>query len=79
MSPGEKRALVAEPHYRERIVTARRPHRCNNYPRCVDGIKQGERYLLATEYPGNDAGYAATAGHPVRWKLCARHSLGRIA
>lgn len=76
---GDVRPLVAEANYRGRIVTARRPHRCDYYVRCVDGIRQGDRYLVATEYPGHDVGWADAAGHPVRWKLCARHSMGRIA
>lgn len=79
MTPDVVLPLRAGANYRERIVTARRSHHCDNYPRCVDGIKQGDRYLLATEYPGSDVGWANAAGHPVRWKLCAQHSLGRIS
>lgn len=72
------RPLTNTTTYRERIVTARKDRRCDNYPPCRNGIKAGDRYLICTEYPGGESGYADTAGHPVRLHLCAAHSLGRV-
>ncbi|AEK09543.1 hypothetical protein LITTLEE_163 [Mycobacterium phage LittleE] len=33
-------------------------------------IQPGEFYIDHTEFPGGDAGYADTAGHPVRMAEC---------
>jgi len=51
------------PNAREESVTARKPHRCNW---CGGLIVPGEQYVVATEFPGGEAGYADAAGHPVR-------------
>jgi len=56
--------------YTNRIIRARRQHQCDDHRGCV--IEPGELYLEAKEFPGADAGYADTAGHPVRLKLCRR-------
>lgn len=34
-------------------------------------IKPGDVYLMHTEFPGGDAGYADAAGHPVNMPECA--------
>ena len=34
-------------------------------------IQPGDYYLMHTEFPGGDAGYADAAGHPVRMAECA--------
>lgn len=56
--------------YTERLVTARKRHQCEDYPPTTHTIKPGEQYVIATEYPGGESGYADDAGHPVRIKLC---------
>ena len=33
-------------------------------------MRPGELYLMHTEFPGGDAGYADGAGHPVRLAEC---------
>ena len=50
---------------------ARKTHDCS-WGRCRT-IQPGEPYLLHTAYPGpgDDAGYATHAGHPVRIAECA--------
>lgn len=53
--------------FRQEIRTAIKPHRCDLLG-CA--INPGDRYLIETEYPGGDAGYADAAGHPVRMKVC---------
>lgn len=48
--------------YTVRIVTARKDHRCDEYPRCPHGgIKRGQQYQIHTEF---------SAGHPVSMKFC---------
>lgn len=57
--------------YTVRIVTARKDHRCDEYPRCPHGgIRRGQQYQIHTEFPGGEAGYADSAGHPVSMKFC---------
>jgi hypothetical protein len=56
-------------NYVERTVTARKPHQCR-WGQCRT-IEPGERYIIATEYPGGDTAYADTAGHPIRLAICA--------
>lgn len=60
--------LINTTTYRERIVRARRARRCDDR----GTIAAGELYLLCTEYPGGDSGYADSAGHPVRMRICQR-------
>jgi hypothetical protein len=49
---------------------ARKAHPCS-WGRCRT-IAPGEAYLVHTEYPGGDgAGYADSAGHPVRIAECS--------
>lgn len=46
---------------------ARRPRTCGSgHP-----IPAGAAYLLWTEFPGGEAGYADAAGHPVQMSECA--------
>ena len=52
----------------ERHVTARKDYRCDW---CGGPIKRGSEHVIATEYPGGEAGYADSAGRPVRWRICA--------
>jgi hypothetical protein len=54
-------------HYREDIRVARKTYRCESFG-CA--IKPGDRYLIATDYPGSGIGYATQAGHPVRMRFC---------
>ena len=54
---------LKESSYNQRHVTARSRHRCEW---CHKAIEPGTVYVLATEYPGGDSGYADAAGHPVR-------------
>jgi hypothetical protein len=35
-------------------------------------IQPGQMYIEHTEFPGGEAGYADTAGHPVRMAECRR-------
>lgn len=57
--------------YVEKAVTARQRHMCENYPTVTHRIERGDKYLVATEYPGGESGFADAAGHPVRIKICA--------
>lgn len=52
---------------------ARKPHRCWDGGGCL-AILPGDAYLLHTSFPGDDSGYADTAGHPVRMAECAAHA-----
>lgn len=62
---------VAEvsPFFRTLVRRARRDRIC---PSCGLFIKSGQLYLAHTEFPGGDAGYADSAGHPVRMPECRR-------
>lgn len=51
--------------FRRRV--ARKEHHCTH----CRVIEPGETYLECTEFPGADAGYADTAGRPVRMAECA--------
>lgn len=50
---------------------ARKTHYCCGQYR----IQPGDVYLEHTEFPGNDAGYADAAGHPVRHAECSECAL----
>lgn len=44
---------------------------CDDYPQSsAINIRKGDLYLLCTEFPGGESGYADAAGHPVRLRLC---------
>lgn len=60
-------------NYTERWVTARKSYPCDGvYPvSSTIQIKPGDKYILATEYPGGQSGYADDAGRPVRMRICA--------
>lgn len=49
-----------------RHVRARKDHRCEW---CGKPIPKGSDHVVATEFPGGDAGYADAAGHPVRMRI----------
>lgn len=53
--------------YRETVRTAAKVHVCAD---CHQPINVGDRYVIATEYPGGESGYADAAGHPVSLKVC---------
>jgi len=56
--------------FAERRV-ARKPHRCGkSWWNEGHPIRPGETYLLHTELPGGESGYADAAGHPVRMAEC---------
>lgn len=67
---------IARPHgfdadTKYELLVARKRYRCDDYPASsADVIKPGDRYVLITEYPGGESGYATGAGHPVRMKSC---------
>lgn len=50
----------------ERHVKARKEYRCEW---CGKPILAGSDHVVATEFPGGDAGYATAAGHPVRMRI----------
>lgn len=50
----------------ERHVKARKEYRCEW---CGKPILAGSDHIVATEFPGGDAGYASAAGHPVRMRI----------
>ena len=52
----------------ERLVRARKPNRC---AWCGGPIPAGSQYVVVTEFPGGEAGYADHAGHPVRMAVHA--------
>lgn len=57
--------------YVEHLVTARKDHYCDDYPRCTDGIKAGEPYLRCVAFPGHDANGGTK---PWVMNLCRRSS-----
>lgn len=46
---------------------ARKRHQCRT---CSALIEPGDEYMECKEFPGGDAGYADTAGRPVRGAEC---------
>lgn len=50
----------------ERHVRARKDYACSW---CGEAIPKGSEYVIATEFPGGEAGYADSAGHPVRFRI----------
>lgn len=52
----------------ERHTTARKDYSCDW---CHKPIPKGSVHVVATEFPGGDAGYATAAGHPVRMRIHA--------
>lgn len=48
---------------------ARKAHRCG-WGSCRT-IQPGEAYLIHTTFPGDDSGYATTAGHPIKIAECS--------
>lgn len=51
-----------------RVRRARKAHvACGGY--CTP-IRPGELYIVHTEFPGGESGYADGAGHPVRMAEC---------
>lgn len=64
-------ALVLDTPYAATMVTAqraRKPHRCEWCRKSA--IAAGDVYVTWIEFPGGDAGYADSAGHPVRLNVC---------
>ena len=49
------------------VRRARKIHKCYG----CRAIQPGEYYIVHTEFPGGDAGYADSAGHPVRMAECS--------
>lgn len=44
---------------------------CDDYPQSsAIVIRKGDLYVLCTEFPGGESGFADSAGHPVRLRLC---------
>lgn len=71
--PGQDRCVVYE------VRKARKNYPCDSYPQSsAMNIKRGDFYLLATEMPGGESGYADSAGKPVRMRVCAECSYGRV-
>ena len=63
----------------ERHATARKDYRCDY---CGKPIPRGSDYVVATEFPGGEAGYADYAGRPVHMRMhgeppCHYHGDGR--
>lgn len=54
---------------RYEIRRARAERLCEGY-RCTVVIPVGQMYLVCTEFPGGESGYASSAGHPVRLSVC---------
>jgi len=50
---------------------ARKTYWCMNDFAHDRHIHPGDAYLVWTDFPGSDAGYATTAGHPVQFRQCA--------
>lgn len=53
--------------YTTKACKARKTHKCTG----CRTIQPGEYYLVHKEFPGGDAGYADSAGHPVRMAECS--------
>lgn len=62
-----------DPFFTVRRRVARKVRRCPSCYMAGDRalIKPGDVYLEHKEFPGGDAGYADSAGHPVRMPECA--------
>lgn len=58
-----------------RRLVARKRHLCESCPE-YRAIEPGEAYLRHTAFPGDDAGYATYAGHPVSMPECASCAIG---
>lgn len=58
-----------DPKTRYEIRRARSERLCEGH-RCTVIIPPGQNYLVCTEYPGGESGYADAAGHPVRLAVC---------
>lgn len=54
--------------YEERHVKAGKRHQC---AWCYGVIEKGAEHVVVTEFPGDEAGFADLAGHPVRMRMCA--------
>ena len=54
------------PNATQRHQRARKVYVCDW---CQEAIVKGSVYVLATEFPGGEAGYADSAGHPVSWRI----------
>ena len=54
----------------KRLRTARKPYWCAWDFAHDRRITPGDKYYVYTDYPGSDIGYATTAGHPVRMRIC---------
>lgn len=69
------RLVNTYPHPDRRVLyelrTARKRYQCDDYPQSsADVIKPGDKYVLCTELPGGESGFADDAGHPVKLRLC---------
>lgn len=53
---------------RRRVARVR--HICPGCPDYAGAIEPGEVYLEHKAFPGDDAGFATAAGHPVRMAEC---------
>jgi hypothetical protein len=60
--------MASDWHFQKRSVKARKKHYCE-WCRTF-AIKPGDTYWRHTEFPGGDAGYADSAGHPVSMREC---------
>jgi hypothetical protein len=63
---------MREVNYTERMVTARKRHRCEEYGQWPCWIEHGQRYLRAVAFPGHDA--LGNGTRPWVIKLCLAHA-----
>lgn len=60
-----------DPRTRYEIVRSTIDRACDDYPySSAINIRKGDLYLLCTEFPGGESGYADSAGHPVQLRIC---------